>query len=151
MNFYDKFLRNFVILVVFATLTISLPISLNKRLSTDILIVTAPSPIPKFVGSIQTVSWICITCKPTDDVKIEIIKNLSKVVFTTTGKNANSGTQNIKLDPSWAVPGAYNVKVSLQSNPKVFGISIKPFPIIPVVSTNINIPANFPVNFPKSF
>lgn len=83
MKFYDKFLRNFVILVVFATLTISIPIPTNKRLSKDILVVTAPGPEPKIVGTSQIASWICITCKSRDNVKIEVLENLNKVVFTT--------------------------------------------------------------------
>lgn len=76
MNFSNKFLRNFFILVIFATLTISLPI--------QILIVTAPGPDPKVAGTMQIASWFCILCKSKDNVKIEVIENLSKIVFTTT-------------------------------------------------------------------
>ncbi|GES84049.1 hypothetical protein GLOIN_2v1873355 [Rhizophagus clarus] len=102
---------------------------------------TPPGPDPKVVGTKQIVSWYCITCKPEDNVKIEVIENLLKVVYTTTGKNANAGSQVFELNSSWAAPGkVYNVKVSLQKNPKVFGITIKPFPVIPTIPTNINLP-----------
>jgi hypothetical protein len=61
------------------------------------------------------------------------------------GENANTGSQAIKLDPNWAAPGnAYNIKVSLQSDPKVFGMSIKPFTVIPTK-------VNFPINFARPF
>jgi hypothetical protein len=84
MNFCNKFLRNFVILVIFVTLTISLPIHPNKRLSANVLVVTAPGPEPKMVGTMQVTSWFCVTCKSTDNVIIEVIKNLNEVVFKTT-------------------------------------------------------------------
>ncbi|RIA99614.1 hypothetical protein C1645_811174 [Glomus cerebriforme] len=139
MFFGNKFLSLLSILVIFATLAIPFP--LDKRLSTTVIAVTAPGPGPWAIGSKQNASWFCMTCRAKDNVNIEIIKNGRTVVFKTTGENSNVGSKDFVIDPVWAIPGnLYNVRVSLQKKPKVFGISLKPFTVF---QTRMNLPIHF--------
>uniref|UniRef100_A0A1D1ZEA5 Uncharacterized protein n=1 Tax=Anthurium amnicola TaxID=1678845 RepID=A0A1D1ZEA5_9ARAE len=149
MKFCDTFLRIFTIFVViFTTLTISLPI--DKRINLKAIVVTAPGPEPKFIGTKQTTTWYCVLCNRKENVKIEVIKNGHEVVHTINGEKAGSGSAVFDLDPSWAhVGNAYNVKVSLEKDPNVFGISVKPFPVLPSQEDVLSkIPKNIPINLP---
>ncbi|CAG8553152.1 371_t:CDS:2 [Paraglomus occultum] len=119
----NKFLGLFVILVVMlATLTASSPIpELDKR--TPVLHVSAPGPGRRAIKSIQNVSWWCNECSSTDKVIIKV-KDARGTFVTLTGHNANSGTKDFVIDPSWARPGfTYFVEVFLKKNPSINGVS----------------------------